>query len=122
MSRQSIILEKSFSLAKSIVLFHISFIKKYPSLYDVSRQLLNSGTSVGANVEEALGAYSRKEFSSKLSISYKEIRETIYWIRLIKETISENDSSVELLMNKSIEVKKILSAILVTLKQKTHNS
>jgi len=45
---------------------------------------LKSGTSIGANVEEALGGYSRKDFAAKMSISYKEVRETKYWIRLLK--------------------------------------
>ncbi|MFX6031695.1 four helix bundle protein, partial [Acinetobacter baumannii] len=83
----------------------------------ISRQLLQSGTSVGANIEEATGAYSRKEFSSKLSISFKEIRETIYWIKLIKGTTLEKDDNLDVLMDIALEVKKILSSILLTIKQ-----
>ncbi|MFX9630954.1 four helix bundle protein, partial [Acinetobacter baumannii] len=56
MSKENIILDKSFLLAKSVILFHVSFSKKHPLLYDISRQLLQSGTSVGANIEEATGA------------------------------------------------------------------
>jgi four helix bundle protein len=117
MGKENVILEKSFLLAKSVVLFHISFVKRNSMLYDISRQLLKSGTSVGANIEEASGAYSRKEFGSKLSISLKEIKETIYWIRLIKETVSENDTNLDSLMNQALEVKRILSSILLTLNQ-----
>ncbi|MGL6067472.1 MAG: four helix bundle protein, partial [Sediminibacterium sp.] len=117
MSKENIILDKSFLLAKSVILFHVSFSKKHPLLYDISRQLLQSGTSVGANIEEATGAYSRKEFSSKLSISFKEIRETIYWIKLIKGTTLEKDDNLDVLMDIALEVKKILSSILLTIKQ-----
>ena len=117
MGKESILAEKSFLFAKDIVSFHIIFIKRYPVLYDISIQLLKSGTSVGANVEEALGAYSRKEFGSKLSISYKEIRETIYWLKLIRESVSGINQNIEELTNKADEIKRILSSTLLTLKQ-----
>ncbi len=117
MGKGSILAGKCFSFAKAIIHFHIFFIKNHPELRDISIQLLKSGTSVGANVEEALGAYSRKEFGSKLSISYKEIRETIYWLKLIKETVTEIDQNFENLLIKADEIKRILSSILVTLKQ-----
>jgi len=53
--------------------------------FELSKQLLKSGTSIGANVEEAIGAQSKKDFINKLSIAYKEARETSYWIRLLME-------------------------------------
>ncbi len=117
MGKENILKEKCFSFAKGIINFHVIFIKKHPVLYDISLQLLKSGTSVGANVEEAIGAYSRKEFGSKLSIAHKEIRETIYWLKLIKETVPESDQNVEILLVKADEIKRILSATLLTLKQ-----
>ncbi len=52
----------------------------------LSKQMLRSGTSIGANVEEAIGGQSKTGFISKLSIAYKEARETFYWIKLLKET------------------------------------
>ncbi len=80
------------------------------------RQLLRSGTSIGANVEEANGAQSRKDFIAKMSIAYKESRETRYWISLLKDTgyLSE-ESSTDL----SIIVERIcriLAKILLTSK------
>ena len=117
MGKESVLTEKSFSFAKAIVAFHIIFVKRHPVLYDISIQLLKSGTSVGANTEEAIGAYSRKEFGSKLSISYKEIRETIYWLKLLKESVSDIDQNVDNLIIKADEIKRILSSILLTLKQ-----
>ena len=117
MSKESILAEKSFLFAKAIILFYTVFIKRYTVLYDISIQLLKSGTSVGANVEEAIGAYSRKEFGSKLSIANKEIRETIYWLKLIKETVPEIDQNLEKLLVNADEIKRILSSTLITLKQ-----
>lgn len=52
----------------------------------VTNLLLKSGMSVDANIEEALGGFSRKEFASKMAIAYKEARETRYWLRLMKDT------------------------------------
>ncbi|RLD28713.1 MAG: four helix bundle protein [Bacteroidetes bacterium] len=54
--------------------------------YVLSKQILKSGTSIGANVEEAIGGISKRDFRAKMSISYKEARETHYWLRLLKET------------------------------------
>jgi four helix bundle protein len=117
MGKENILQEKCFSFAKSIILFHSVFIKQHTVLYDVSIQLFKAGTSVGANVEEAIGAYSRKEFGSKLSIANKEIRETIYWLKLIKESVPETDQNLENLLNNAVEIKRILTATLLTLKQ-----
>ncbi len=117
MGKGSILTGKCFLFSKAIIYFHINFIKRNPALYDISLQLLKSGTSVGANAEEALGAYSRKEFGSKLSISHKEIRETIYWLNLIKETVSIVDLNIEDLLIKADEIRRIISSTLITLKQ-----
>lgn len=54
--------------------------------YILSKQVLRSGTSIGANVEEALGGQSKADFIAKLLIAYKEARETSYWLRLLKDT------------------------------------
>ncbi|MBN8601026.1 MAG: four helix bundle protein [Planctomycetes bacterium] len=54
--------------------------------YVLSKQLLRAGTSIGANVEEAIGGQSSKDFFAKLSVAYKEARETHYWIRLLTDT------------------------------------
>ena len=54
--------------------------------YVLSKQLLRAGTSVGANIEEAIGGQSEKDFFAKLTIAYKEARETHYWLRLLTDT------------------------------------
>lgn len=72
--------------------FAIKVVELYKHLADekrefiLSKQLLRCGTSIGANVEEAIGGQSRKDFGAKISIAYKEARETHYWIRLLYDT------------------------------------
>ena len=82
--------------------------------YVVSRQLLRSGTSIGANVEEATAAQSKKDFISKMSIASKEARETRYWLRLLKDSnICSRINYIEAI-NESDELIKILTAIVKT--------
>lgn len=85
--------------------------------YVLSKQLLKSGTSIGANVEEAIGGQSRKDFQAKLSISYKEARETHYWLRLIGDSGYLSEKEVAPLVSACDELLKILGSILRTLKQ-----
>ena len=77
--------DKSYAFALRIVKLyrHLCENKKE---YTLSKQLVRSGTSIGANVEEAIGAQSKKEFGAKMSIAYKESRETHYWLRLLRDS------------------------------------
>jgi len=77
--------EKSFAFAVRIIKMyqHLTTEKKE---FVLTKQVLRSGTSIGANVEEAIGGSSKKDFRAKLKISYKEFRETKYWLRLLNET------------------------------------
>ena len=84
-NRKNIVQEKSFSFAVRIVKLY-KYLCEEKKEYTLSKQLLRSGTSVGANIEEALGGYSKKDFRAKMGISYKEIREAKYWLRLLHET------------------------------------
>ncbi|MGA9407613.1 MAG: four helix bundle protein [Bacteroidota bacterium] len=81
----------------------------------ISQQLLRSGTSIGANVEEAIGGQSKRDFQSKLRISYKEARETHYWLRLLRDVGYFQPSQSKKLIVDSEELLKILSSILKTL-------
>ena len=88
--KQNIIVDKTFNFSKEIIKLYINL--KNDKIYELASQLFRSGTSIGANVEEAQAAQSKKDFIAKLSISAKEARETRYWLRLIDETkISEID-------------------------------
>ncbi|MBD2152484.1 four helix bundle protein [Pseudanabaena sp. FACHB-1277] len=85
MKSDNLVQQKSYAFALRIVRLyqHLTNTKKE---YVLSKQILRSGTSIGANVEEAIGGQSKADFISKLSIAYKEARETSYWLRLLKDT------------------------------------
>jgi len=78
------ILDMSFDFALQIIELYKTLVDKKE--FVLSRQLLKSGTSVGANVEEAIAAQSRKDFISKMSIASKESRETRYWLKLLNKS------------------------------------
>lgn len=83
--RDNVVQIKSFSFAVRIINMYKYLISK-KNEFVLSKQLLRSGTSIGANIEEAIGGQSDKDFLHKVSISYKEARECIYWLKLLKET------------------------------------
>ena len=81
-------------------------------------QLLRSGTSIGANVEEAIGGQSKRDFYAKLYIAYKEARETHYWLRLLKDSgCLEQKIAIEML-EECNQLLRILGSILKTLRSK----
>lgn len=84
MKKENIILDKSFDFALQIIELYKVLIEHRE--YILSKQLLRSGTSIGANVEEAMAAHSRKDFIAKMVISSKEARETRYWLRLLEKS------------------------------------
>lgn len=90
--KQNIIQEKTFKFSIAIVELykHLVYNKKE---FVIAKQLLRSGTSIGANVEEAIGGQSKKDFYTKICIAYKEARETDYWLRILEATnfIEKND-------------------------------
>lgn len=88
----------------------------------MSKQLLRSGTSIGANVREAINAQSSADFVHKLAIAQKECDETIYWLELLKETGFINESEFSSMNNEATKLLKIIRSIILTTKQKTHNS
>jgi four helix bundle protein len=83
--KENLVQQKSFSFSVRIVNLykHLTTKKKE---FVLSKQILRSGTSIGANIEEAIGGQSRKDFIMKMTIAYKEARETHYWLRLLRET------------------------------------
>ena len=80
----------------------------------LSKQLLRSGTSIGANIVEAQAAISKKEFLAKMYISYKECCETEYWLELLHETDYLSHSEFESINQENITLKKMLSSITYT--------
>lgn len=79
---------------------------------EIGKQLLRSGTSVGANVQEADAAESHSDFIHKMSIALKEARESRHWLSLIDATILQNTEEVKALIQESIELTKILFTII----------
>ena len=80
--------------------------------------MLRSGTSVGANVEESIGGQSEKDFISKLSIAYKEARETTYWIRLLNATDYLSNDEAKTFLIEAEELCKIIGKIQITIKNR----
>jgi four helix bundle protein len=82
--KHNIIQEKSYAFAVKIVNLYRT-LRIDSKEYVLSKQLLRSGTSIGANIEEAIGAHTKKDFISKVSIAFKEARESKYWLRLLSD-------------------------------------
>ncbi len=83
----------------------------------LGHQLLRSGTGIGANVQEAQGGQSKADFIAKMSIAYKETRETLYWLRLLKGAISAPNNNLSDLIIEANHLARILSSILITSKK-----
>ncbi|WP_456325450.1 four helix bundle protein [Desulfonauticus submarinus] len=115
-NEKNVILAKSYDFAKQIVklYFHLSKEKKE---YVLSKQLLRSGTSIGANIEEAQAGQSEKDFIVKIQISLKEARETHYWLRLLRDTQFIETKIANSIINDCEELLYILSTILKTAKK-----
>ena len=111
--RKNVIQEKSFAFAVKIVKFS-RFLQMERKESVLAKQLLRSGTSIGANVEEAIGAHTKKDFAAKMSISAREARETMYWLRLIHEATTMDNAGLIILMNECQEILTILNSIILT--------
>ena len=111
--KESIAYDKAYEFAKIIVECYqdIASDKKE---FVLSKQLLRSGTSIGANLSEANGAISKSDFSSKVSISYKECLETKYWLDLLKDTEYISEEKHGVLYESADELGRILFSILKT--------
>lgn len=115
MAQDSILLEKSLKFSARIVKLHKYLIKeRHESI--ISKQIIRSATSIGANANEAIYGISKAEFIAKLQISLKETAETEYWLRLLvlSEYITETEGKS--LLDDCLEIKKILISTLNTTK------
>lgn len=108
-------ISKTFGFAVRIVNLY-KFLEKNEKV--MSKQLLRCGTAVGAISEEAIGAQSDADFINKLSIAYKEARETFYWLRLLKATEYLSEIQFESIHFDGEELVKILTSIIKTSKEK----
>jgi four helix bundle protein len=119
MKTNNIIQQKSFAFAIRIVNLY-KFLTTEKKEFVLSKQLLRSGTSVGANIEESIGGQSDKDFLSKISIAYKEARESMYWLKLLKATDYLSKEQADSLLKDAEELCKIIGKIQITIK--TRNS
>jgi four helix bundle protein len=119
MKTNNIIQQKSFAFAIRIVNLY-KFLTTEKKEFVLSKQLLRSGTSVGANIEESIGGQSDKDFLSKISIAYKEARESMYWLKLLQATDYLSEEQADSLLKDAEELCKIIGKIQITIK--TRNS
>jgi len=115
LKESNIIAKKSFEFAVRVVKLY-KYLIETEKEYVLSKQVLRSGTSIGANVEEALGGRTRKDFINILAIAYKECRETKYWLKLLKETDYLEEKLFNSIYEDCDELSKILSSIIMTSK------
>jgi four helix bundle protein len=108
MEKRNVILEKSFQFALNIIEY--SELLEDKRKYVIARQILKSGTSVGANINEAQSAESKADFIHKLKIADKEANEIEYWLQLCK--MAKNYPDPATLENELLEIKKLLSKII----------
>ena len=106
---KSKVFQKSYQFSVEL----IRFCKELKALkeYEISRQLLKSGTSIGANIIEASAGYSKKDFCHKMSIASKEARETLYWLSLIEDCKLIKDGC-DPLINNCNEIIRMLTSII----------
>ena len=113
---ENVVKNKSFAFAIRIVNFYKILIERKEFI--LSKQLVRSGTSVGANVREAVNAQSKADFIHKLSISQKECDESIYWLELLKATDYINEVEFTSMNDDAVELLKIIRSIIITTKGK----
>jgi four helix bundle protein len=116
--KENVAIEKSYNLALKIVRLYLSL--KNKNEFELSRQILKSGTSIAANIEEAIGGQSEKDFLAKISIAYKECRETIFWLKLLRDSGLIDKSEATEIMTDLDEILKITGSIKKTMTLKLH--
>ena len=117
MKEENVIAEKSKKFGVRTIKLY-KYMREKKREYTLSNQILRSGTSIGANVHEAVYGQSRDDFISKMSIALKEASETEYWLELLKETEYIDGQQYESMVSDCIEIKKMLTSIIKSTKEK----
>ncbi|MBS1760048.1 MAG: four helix bundle protein [Bacteroidetes bacterium] len=115
----NIIVKKSYAFALEIIKLYKYLIEQKE--FVLSKQIMRSGTSIGANIHEGVVSESKKDFIHKLNIALKESNETIYWLNLLKDSEYISEDYFSNLIGNCIEIKKILNSIILTTKQRYLN-
>ena len=121
MKNENIVYDKSKAFAIRIVNLR-NYLADEKREYVLSKQLLRSGTSIGANIAEAICAVSNNEFSAKMHIAYKECSETLYWLELLKDTDYLTEKEFISIEQDCRELIKLLTAITKTAKSKKNEN
>lgn len=121
MKSENAVQTKSFDFAVRIVKLS-RYLQEEKREFVLSKQLLRAGTSIGANIEESIGAQSDKDFVAKLTIAYKEARESSYWLKLLFATDYLTTEQFHSLQTNIEELCRIISSILITMKTKMNNN
>lgn len=114
--KESLVYEKAFKFAIRIVNLYKHLCKE-KNEYTISKQVLRSGTSIGANAKEAVQASSKRDFLMKMNIALKEASETDYWLELLKATDYLDAKTSESIISDCKELNKILASIVKTTKE-----
>ena len=114
--KENIIVSKSYAFALDVIKLYKFLIDKKE--FVLSKQILRSGTSIGANIHEAVASESKKDFVHKLGIAVKEARETSYWLNLLKDSDYITKDEFNKLNNSCDELVKILNSIILTTKER----
>ena len=115
MSKENILLDKSLHFAGRIVKLHKYLIKTHREGI-ISKQIVRSGTSIGANINEGNYGSSKADFIAKMQIAQKETAETEYWIRLLRLSEYIDEKEYESLLKDCLDIKNLLTATLKTAK------
>jgi len=113
--KENVVKNKSFAFSVRIIRLY-QYLANQKKEFIIAKQLLRSGTSVGAMVKEAEHAESRNDFKHKISIAQKEINESIYWLELLRETEYLSKEEFDSLKADAIELLKIVTAIIKSVK------
>jgi four helix bundle protein len=114
--KENIIVSKSYAFALEVIKLYKLLVDKKE--YVLSKQVLRSGTSIGANIPEAVGSESKKDFIHKLGIAVKEARETSYWLNLLKDSNYLPNDEFDRLNNLCDELIRILNSFILTTKER----
>ena len=113
MNKENLVYDKAYQFALRIVKAY-QYLTNEKKEFIISKQLIRSGTSIGANLAEANGAISKADFSNKISLAYKECLETKYWLSLLKDAEFIDEKTHESIYFEADKIGKILFSILKT--------
>ncbi|AQX10562.1 four helix bundle protein [Elizabethkingia ursingii] len=120
MKEDNIVKQKSFDFAVRIIKLY-QYLSSDKKEFILSKQILRSGTSVGAMIRESEHAQSKSDFIHKLSIAQKEINETIYWLELFQATDYLSTQEFESINEDAVEIIKLITSIIKTTKNNINN-